>query len=80
MNLAEILTHFVKEKFPDQFQLSITAQIPDAKAVAIQVHLKSYVVAREEKCILVPHPLKDQEPQGAEKVNILIVSQIISRT
>ena len=67
VNLGEIPTDFVGEKLPDQFQLSITSQIPDVSVVAVQIHLKSHVAVREGKRILVSHPLKDQEPLGAEK-------------
>ena len=80
VNLAEILTHFVEDKLPDQFQLSITAQIPVVDAVAIQFHLESHLVVREGKRILVPHRLKDQGPPGAEDAKILVMSQIISRS
>ena len=80
MNLAEIPTHFVEEKLPDHFQLSITAQIPVVDAVAIQVHLKNHLVVREGKLFLVPHDLKDQGPPGDKDAKILVVPQIISRS
>ena len=44
------------------------------------IHLKSHAVVKEGKRILVLHPLKDQEPLGAKKAEILVLSQIISRT
>ena len=68
-----------ESKLPDQFRQTRTVQIPDVDVVAVRVHLKSHVAVREGKRILVPHLLKDQEPLGAENVNILAVSKLISR-